>query len=32
MLPGFIALEKGKITASLAVNGKAVSQTLDKPS
>jgi RND family efflux transporter MFP subunit len=32
ILPGFTALEKGKITAILEVNGNIASQTLDKPS
>jgi RND family efflux transporter MFP subunit len=31
-LPGFKALESGSITIHLAVNGKEVTQTLDKPS
>lgn len=31
MLPGFSALEKGKITVSLEVNGKITSHTLEKP-
>lgn len=31
MLHGFSALEKGKITVSLAVNGKTISQTLETP-